>query len=278
MIRRSIVFIFIALLIGCSYSPEREDRNSYIVDHSHPYSTNQDIESVKFLVLHYTALNDKRSLRALTGGRVSSHYLIPSRPKYKNKEPIIFQLVSEKQRAWHAGESEWGGYQSLNRHSIGIEIVNCGFKQDFIKKEWCLYHPSQIDALIRLAKDIIQRHQIKAVNVIGHSDIAPLRKEDPGPVFPWKQLHEQGIGAWPDHTTVHKYLAGRHPNGLASVSSIQKLLARYGYRIPQTGWLDHATRKTIQAFQMHFRPSDFSGTPDAETESIALALIEKYQQ
>ncbi|PHM45840.1 N-acetyl-anhydromuranmyl-L-alanine amidase [Xenorhabdus mauleonii] len=278
MIRRSIVFIFITLLIGCSYSPEREDRNSYIVDHSHPYSTDQDIEPIKFLVLHYTALNDKRSLRALTGGRVSAHYLIPSQPRYKNKEPIIFQLVSEKQRAWHAGESEWGGYQSLNRHSIGIEIVNCGFKQDFIKKEWCLYHPSQIDAVTRLAKDIIQRHHIKPANVVGHSDIAPLRKEDPGPVFPWKQLYEQGIGAWPDHAAVDKYLAGRHPNGLASVSSIQKVLARYGYRIPQTGLLDHATRKTIQAFQMHFRPSDISGTPDAETESIALALVEKYQQ
>ncbi|PHM50044.1 N-acetyl-anhydromuranmyl-L-alanine amidase [Xenorhabdus miraniensis] len=277
MIRILIACVFITLLIGCAYSPEREDRNSYIVEHSYPYSTKQHIDSVDFLVLHYTALDDRRSLQVLTGGKVSAHYLIPSQPKYENEEPIIFQLVSEKERAWHAGKSEWDGYQSLNRYSIGIEIVNCGFKQHFIKKEWCLYHPSQIDAVIRLAKDIIQRYQIKAVNVVGHSDIAPLRKEDPGPAFPWQLLYEQGIGAWPDHVTVNKHLAGRAPDVPASVLSIQKALAYYGYSIPQTGLLDDATHKTIQAFQMHFRPSDISGRPDAETEAIALALVEKYR-
>ncbi|MDC9581268.1 N-acetylmuramoyl-L-alanine amidase [Xenorhabdus sp. PR6a] len=275
--KRLIICLFITLLIGCSHSPEREDRGGYIVDHSYPYSTKQPIDSIKFLVLHYTALNDKRSVRVLTGGRVNAHYLIPSQPRYKDKEPIIFQLVSEKERAWHAGKSEWNGYQSLNRYSIGIEIVNCGFEQKFVKKEWCSYHPSQIDAVIRLAKDIIHRHNIQAVNVIGHSDIAPLRKEDPGPVFPWRELYKQGIGAWPDHATVNKYLADRAPNMPASVMSIQKALALYGYSIPQTGILDSATHKTIQAFQMHFRPSDISGIPDAETEAIALALVEKYQ-
>ncbi|SFN40951.1 N-acetylmuramoyl-L-alanine amidase [Xenorhabdus japonica] len=269
--------MFITLLIGCSYSPEREGRDGYIVDHSYPYSTKQDIDSIRFLVLHYTALNDKKSLRALTGGSVNIHYLIPSQPKHENKEPIIFQLVSEKERAWHAGKSEWNGYQNLNRYSIGIEIVNCGFKQEFIKKEWCLYHPSQIDAVIRLAKDIIHKYKIKAVNVVGHSDIAPLRKKDPGPVFPWRELYEQGIGAWPDDATVNKYLAGRAPNFPVSVMAIQKALALYGYNIPQTGLLDNTSYRTIQAFQMHFRPSDISGIPDAETEAIALALIEKYQ-
>ncbi|MBC8954372.1 N-acetyl-anhydromuranmyl-L-alanine amidase [Xenorhabdus sp. PB62.4] len=277
MIRILINCVLITLLIGCAYSPEREDRNSYIVEHSYPYSTKQHIDSVDFLVLHYTALDDRRSLQVLTGGKVSAHYLIPSQPKYEKEEPIIFQLVSEKERAWHAGKSEWDGYQSLNRYSIGIEIVNCGFKQHFIKKEWCLYHPSQIDAVIRLAKDIIQRYQIKAVNVVGHSDIAPLRKEDPGPAFPWQLLYEQGIGAWPDYVTVNKHLAGRAPDVPASVLSIQKALSYYGYSIPQTGLLDDVTHKTIQAFQMHFRPSDISGNPDAETEAIALALVEKYR-
>ncbi|MBD2782112.1 N-acetylmuramoyl-L-alanine amidase [Xenorhabdus szentirmaii] len=275
--KRLMVYVFITLLIGCSYSPEREDRGRYIADHSHRYSTNQDIDSVRFLVLHYTALNDQRSLRALTGGKVSAHYLIPSQPKYKNQEPIIFQLVPESQRAWHAGKSEWNGYQNLNHGSIGIEIVNCGFKRQFIKTEWCLYHPSQIDAVIRLAKDIIQRYQIKAVNIVGHSDIAPLRKQDPGPVFPWQLLYEQGIGAWPDDVTVNRHLAGRAPDMPATVASIQKVLSLYGYNIPQTGLLDNATRQTIQAFQMHFRPSNISGMPDAETEAIALALLEKYQ-
>ncbi|WP_338885580.1 N-acetylmuramoyl-L-alanine amidase [Xenorhabdus sp. TH1] len=275
--KRLIICIFITLLIGCSYSPQQESRNGYIVDYSYPYSTKQDIDSIRFLVLHYTALDDERSLRELTGGRVSTHYLIPSQPRYKDKKPIIFQVVSEKERAWHAGKSEWNGYQSLNRHSIGIEIVNCGFKQEFIKKEWCPYHPLQIDAVIRLAKDIVHRYKIQAVNVVGHSDIAPLRKEDPGSVFPWHELYEQGIGAWPDRATVNKYLAGRAPGIPTSVISVQKALALYGYNIPQTGVLDSVTYKTIQAFQMHFRPSDVSGIADAETEAIALALIEKYQ-
>nr|WP_275365261.1 N-acetylmuramoyl-L-alanine amidase [Xenorhabdus bovienii] len=277
MIRRLILGACITLLIGCSHQPQREVRNDYIVDHSHSYSTKQGIDSARFLVLHYTALNDQNSLRVLTGGNVGVHYLIPSRPKYENKEPVIFQLASENEKAWHAGRSDWRGYKNLNSNSIGIEIVNCGFKQHFIKKEWCLYHPSQIDALIRLAKDIIQRYQIEAVNVVGHSDIAPLRKKDPGPVFPWQALYQQGIGAWPDLITVNKYLANRVPSMPVPVIGIQKALILYGYSIPQTGHLDEDTHKIIQAFQMHFRPSDISGVPDAETEAIALALVEKYK-
>ncbi|WP_186435685.1 N-acetylmuramoyl-L-alanine amidase [Xenorhabdus innexi] len=275
--RKILVGVFITLLIGCSKQSPLEERSGYLIDHSYSYSTKQHIESVKFLVLHYTALNEQRSLRALTGGNVSVQYLITAHPQYKNNEPIIFQLSSENEKAWHAGRSEWRGYKNLNGYSIGIEIVNCGFKKYFFKKEWCLYHPSQIDAVIRLAKDIIRRHKIEAVNVVGHSDIAPLRKEDPGPVFPWHTLYEKGIGAWPDTVTVNKYLAGRAPETPASVIGIQKALAAYGYAIPQTGYLDVNTHKTIKAFQMHFRPSDIQGYPDAETEAIALALVEKYQ-
>ncbi|PHM29244.1 N-acetyl-anhydromuranmyl-L-alanine amidase [Xenorhabdus budapestensis] len=277
MMRKVLIGVFLTLLIGCSYQTPLEERNNYLIDHSYSYSTKQNLEAVKFLVLHYTALNDRNSLRVLTNGNVSVQYLIPSQPKYKNNEPIIFQLSSEKEKAWHAGRSEWRGYKNLNSYSIGIEIVNCGFKQYFIKKEWCVYHSSQIDALIRLAKDIIRRHKIEAVNVVGHSDIAPLRKEDPGLVFPWRELYEQGIGAWPNLTTVNRYLANRLPDTLVPVIGIQKALAAYGYSIPQTGFLDDDTRKTIQVFQMHFRPSDIRGNPDAETEAIALALVEKYK-
>ncbi|PHM48706.1 N-acetyl-anhydromuranmyl-L-alanine amidase [Xenorhabdus sp. KK7.4] len=277
MMRKILVGVLITLLIGCSRQSPLEERNDYLIDHSYSYSTKQNIESVKFLVVHYTALNEKRSLRALTGGNVSVQYLIPAHPKYKNNEPIIFQLSSEGEKAWHAGRSEWRGYKNLNNYSIGIEIVNCGFKKYFFKKEWCEYHPTQIDALIRLAKDIIRRHKIEAVNVVGHSDIAPLRKEDPGPVFPWHTLYEEGIGAWPDADTVSKYLADRAPDTPVSVIRIQKALAVYGYSIPQTGYLDVHTHKTIRAFQMHFRPSDIQGYPDAETEAIALALVEKYK-
>ncbi|WP_145594431.1 peptidoglycan-binding domain-containing protein, partial [Yersinia aleksiciae] len=107
--------------------------------------------------------------------------------------------------------------------------------------------------------------------------IAPLRKSDPGPLFPWKRLAEQGIGAWPDEATVTKYIDGRNIYDMASVATIQQTLARYGYKIPQTGILDDETRQVIKVFQMHFRALDFSGVPDVETEAIALALVEKYR-
>lgn len=135
-----------------------------------------------------------------------------------------------------------------------------------------------MDALIALTKDIIQRYQITPDNVLGHSDIAPLRKQDPDKLFPWERLAAAGIGAWPDPLTVIHYLAGRAPDAPADVSVIQSLLKRYGYdQIPQNGVLDEDTQKTISAFQMHFRPRDISGHADAETEAIAHALVDKYR-
>ena len=128
-----------------------------------------------------------------------------------------------------------------------------------------------------LAKDIIQRYGITPYNVLGHSDVAPTRKVDPGPLFPWQQLAEQGIGAWPDKQTVQHYLAGRSFAAAGSVSKIQADLASYGYTIPQTGVNDAATRQAISVFQMHFRPSNYTGVADAETEAIAAALVAKYR-
>lgn len=114
--------------------------------------------------------------------------------------------------------------------------------------------------------------------MLGHSDIAPLRKQDPGKLFPWARLAATGIGAWPDQSTVSKYLAGRSPTSPTEVSTIQALLKQYGYdQIPQNGMLDEETRKTSAAFQMHFRPADIRGNADAETEAIARALNEKYR-
>lgn len=129
----------------------------------------------------------------------------------------------------------------------------------------------------QLTKDIVQRYNISPSDVVAHSDIAPLRKSDPGPLFPWKRLAEKGVGAWPDDATVAKYIGGRDKKGAASVAVIQQALAAYGYKIPQNGQLDTETRQVIKAFQMHFRPQDFSGVPDVETEAIALALVEKYR-
>ncbi|CRY39790.1 N-acetylmuramoyl-L-alanine amidase [Yersinia enterocolitica] len=268
------------LLAGCSSSHRDNphqliDRGEYKVDTSTP-SIAQN-ERVRFLVLHYTATDDAESLRLLTQGDVSAHYLVKTHPESLNGKPVVLQLVPESQRAWHAGVSYWQGRNSLNDTSIGIEIVNRGFTERMLRREWYPYNESQIELIERLTKDIVERYNIEPENVVAHSDIAPLRKSDPGPLFPWKRLATQGIGAWPDDATVTKYIAERNKHDMASVSIIQQTLARYGYQIPQNGELDDETRQVIKAFQMHFRAQDFSGIPDVETEAIALALVEKYR-
>ncbi|OWF77596.1 N-acetylmuramoyl-L-alanine amidase [Yersinia rohdei] len=270
----------ILLLAGCS-TPRSDkpheliDRGDYKVDTATP-SVAQNTR-VKFLVLHYTATNDVESLRLLTQGDVSAHYLVKTHPHHLDGKPIVLQLVPESQRAWHAGVSYWQGHSSLNDTSIGIEIVNKGFTKRMLYREWYPYNESQIKLIERLTKDIVERYNINPADVVAHSDIAPLRKSDPGPLFPWRRLAQQGVGAWPDDATVNKYINGRNKQDGASISIIQQTLARYGYQIPQSGRLDNETRQVIKAFQMHFRAQDFSGVPDVETEAIALALVEKYR-
>ncbi len=230
--------------------------------------------------MHYTALDDAASLKALTKGNVSAHYLVNSLPEMRDYKPVILQLVPEEKRAWHAGISSWNGRGNINDTSIGIEIVNPGFTQGMLgDKIWYPFNDKQMDAIALLAKDIIVRNKIDPDNVLGHSDIAPLRKQDPGRLFPWKKLALMGIGAWPDDSTVNKYLAGRDKYSPGDVLEIQKSLKKYGYdKIPQSGVLDEETRTTISAFQMHFRQDDIAGNADAETEAIAKALVEKYRQ
>lgn len=268
------------LLAGCSspYNGKPHkliDRGEYKVDTSMP-SVAQN-ERVRFLVLHYTATDDATSLKILTQGEVSAHYLVKTHPDSIDGKPIVLQLVPESQRAWHAGVSNWHGCSSLNDTSIGIEIVNKGFTEKMLGREWYPYNESQIKLIERLTKDIVERYGIDPTDVVAHSDIAPLRKSDPGPLFPWKRLAQLGVGAWPDDATVTKYIDGRNKQDSASVSIIQQALARYGYQIPQSGELDNETQQVIKAFQMHFRAQDFSGVPDVETEAIALALVEKYR-
>ncbi|CFQ62423.1 N-acetylmuramoyl-L-alanine amidase [Yersinia alsatica] len=268
------------LLAGCSSSQRDNqhkliDRGDYKVDTSMP-SIAQN-ERVRFLVLHYTAIDDAESLKVLTQGQVSAHYLVKTHPDTLDGKPVVLQLVPESQRAWHAGVSYWHGRSSLNDTSIGIEIVNKGFTEKMLGREWYPYNESQIKLIERLTKDIVERYNIDPTDVVAHSDIAPLRKSDPGPLFPWQRLALLGIGAWPDDATVTKYIDGRNKRDMASVSVIQQALARYGYQIPQSGELDDETKQVIKAFQMHFRAQDFSGVPDVETEAIALALVEKYR-
>lgn len=233
-------------------------------------------ERIRFLIFHYTAVDNTTSLKLLSGENVSAHYLISDQTNSRTQKPIVYRFVSENRRAWHAGVSSWNGRVNLNDSSVGIEIVNPGFTEDMLGQiTWYPYKQQQISAL---AKKIIRRYNITPDSVLGHSDIAPLRKHDPGKLFPWKELAAQGVGAWPDPLRVQKYLSGRMPNAPVNVFNVQTQLRRYGYdRIPLSGVMDEDTRKTIRAFQMHFRPENIDGTPDAETEAIALALNEQYR-
>ncbi|HMC45826.1 MAG TPA: N-acetylmuramoyl-L-alanine amidase [Caballeronia sp.] len=261
-----------ALLAACSSS--EINRGAYIADTR--YHAPSADSRVRFLVMHYTQGNEARSLAVLTGDDVSVHYVVPDNPPIENGEPVVYQLVPESERAWHAGQSEWQGTTELNAASIGIENVNVGPIDTPQGRTWQPYPPAQVDALVKLAKDIVTRYKIPPTRVVGHSDIAPQRKTDPGPAFPWRTLYDNGIGAWPDDATVAQRLAGRDPKSLVDVAALQHKLQRYGYDVATDGVLDDKSRRVIAAFQMHFRPVDYAGNPDAQTDAIAAALLDKY--
>ena len=248
--------VSLLLLAGCASGPR--------FDTSHP-SANHD-SRVQFVVVHYTSASLERSLQLLTHGEVSSHYLIGD-----DKGATVYKLVDENLRAWHAGESEWQGRTWLNSSSIGIEIVNPGFKDTPTGRLWYPYSEAQVQSLIFLLKDISKRYAINPSNIIGHSDIAPLRKLDPGPLFPWKRLAAEGLGVWPNEQVVMRHQA-QYEAQLPSISWFQEQLAHFGYATPQTGELDVATRHVLAAFQMHFRPSRFDGTPDAQSAALLQVL------
>ncbi|RMO93773.1 N-acetylmuramoyl-L-alanine amidase [Pseudomonas syringae pv. philadelphi] len=248
-------FLLLALT-ACSSGPT--------LDTSHP-SVNFD-NRVQYVVMHYTSTSLERSLQLLTHGEVSSHYLIGDDAK-----ATVYKLVDENARAWHAGESEWEGRTWLNSSSIGIEIVNPGFKETPTGRLWYPYSEAQVRSMIVLLKDIVKRNRIDPRHVIGHSDIAPLRKQDPGPLFPWKRLAAEGLGIWPDERQVAQRQALLGVN-LPSITWFQQQLARLGYSTPQTGELDTATRQVLAAFQMHYRPARFDGEPDAQSAAILQVL------
>ncbi|WP_124384506.1 N-acetylmuramoyl-L-alanine amidase [Pseudomonas sp. R5-89-07] len=257
---KSLYIAFAALLLaGCSSGP--------CLNTSHP-SMNHD-NRVQFVVVHYTSTNLERSLALLTKGQVSSHYLVGD-----DASGTIYKLVDESQRAWHAGESEWMGRTWLNSSSIGIEIVNPGYSDTPTGRVWYPYSEAQVKSLVVLLKDISKRNGIDPKNIIGHSDIAPQRKLDPGPLFPWKRLADEGVGIWPDAQAVARFQV-QYAAQLPSILWFQQELARLGYQTPQTGELDVATRHVIAAFQMRFRPSLFDGTPDAQSAAILRVLNQR---
>lgn len=220
---------------------------------------------VQFIVLHYTSSDLPRSLYLLSGKNVSSHYLIAEQPA------TIYRLVDENRRAWHAGDSQWNGRTWLNSSSIGIEMVNQGYTDTASGRTWQPWSEQQVDALVRLLKDIMQRHDLTADSVVAHSDIAPQRKVDPGPAFPWQRLAQEGLIRWPEQQAVAEYLSV-FTEQLPSVAWFQEQLASVGYAVPTHGELDDATRNVIAAFQMKYRPDLYNGEPDVQTAAILLAL------
>jgi N-acetylmuramoyl-L-alanine amidase len=173
----------------------------------------------------------------------------------------VVQLVSENRRAWHAGESFWAGETDINSCSIGIEIVNPGHDYGYPD-----FPAGQIAAVTALCRDILTRLAIPAERVLAHSDVAPSRKQDPGEKFPWRTLHDCGVGHWvqPAPLTEPGEVLAPGDRGEA-VAQLQTTLATYGYGIAATGSFDRTTGDVVTAFQRHFRPQRVDGIADAST-------------
>ena len=268
MNRRSLplllTVLLAALLAACTTTPTTP--GGVPIDTSR-VAQGQD-SRVMFLILHYTAGNLPVSLKVLTEREVSAHYLVSD-----ETPPRIFRLVDEGRRAWHSGRSGWQGHRLLNASSIGIEIVHPGFKAGPDGERIYLPFPeAQVQALIPLIRDIVQRHQIRPERILGHGEVSPSYKEDPGPTFPWRRLADLGITPpWPDASRVAAQRE-RFEALLPDAAWFQRALAQHGYLVEASGQMDEQTRRVLMNFQMRYRPSQYDGTADAETAALLHVL------
>ncbi|MFC3079568.1 N-acetylmuramoyl-L-alanine amidase [Phenylobacterium terrae] len=215
------------------------------------------------LVLHYTGMQTGEAalerLRSEEAG-VSSHYLV-------EEDGRIFRLVPEERRAWHAGVSFWRGERNVNHASIGIEIVNPGHEFGYRP-----FPEAQVAAVLELVADIRSRWTIEDRNIVGHSDVAPNRKIDPGELFPWKRLAEEGHGLWVEPAPAPGAALAEGEEG-AGVFAFQAGLTRLGYDCPPSGRFDADTTTIVKAFQRHWRPERVDGIADGETRARLIALL-----
>lgn len=213
-------------------------------------------QAVDMLLLHYTGMKSARAaLDRLCdpAAKVGAHYCI-------DEDGTVYRLVHEDRRAWHCGAANWAGASDINGRSIGIELVNPGHEFGYRP-----FPAAQMDSLTALAKDILARNPIPPARVLGHSDVAPRRKQDPGELFDWAALAGQGIGLWPRPS--------KPPDSPPSIAEIQAGLARFGYGVPRHGELDAETRAVVAAFQRHFRQEAVTGAVDAGTAARLDGLL-----
>ena len=236
---------------------------------SNVYSPNFDkkkrsYKSIKFLVIHYTGMQSEReSIKRLCNpkSKVSSHYLISQNGK-------VYQLVMDNRIAWHAGKSCWGKYKNLNKNSIGIEMVNKGHKFGYTN-----FKKKQLSNLIKICQNLIKKYKIKKQNIVGHSDIAPLRKLDPGEKFPWKKLGKNKIGIW------HSLKEGDLIK-FRKIKIVNKSKVEFINKLKKIGYCFNTRRKgslikIIKAFQRHYRKELINGVIDKECLIIAKNISKK---
>ena len=217
-------------------------------------------KGIKIIVIHYTGMQSEvDALNRLTDfkSKVSCHYLI-------NEKGQIISIIPDNYTAWHAGKSRWGKLSSLNKYSIGIELVNPGHNFGYKK-----FRKKQISSLIQLIKKLIKKYNINKKNIVGHSDIAPLRKKDPGEKFPWKILAKSNIGIW--HNLKQKKLMKNRKKKILKKEKLIffKFLNKIGFQTRFNIKKSKYQKKLIEAFQRRFRPELISGIIDKECFFIA---------
>ena len=208
-------------------------------------------QAVDILLLHYTGMKSEEAAPARLcdpAAKVSAHYCI-------GEDGGLTRLVAEKERAWHAGVGHWAGASDINARSIGIELVNPGHEFGYRA-----FPDPQIAALIELCRDILSRHRVPASRILGHSDVAPLRKQDPGELFPWARMAAAGIGLWP--------APAEAASPVPDQAQIERRLGAFGY-----GYLEDDFGAVVRAFQRHFQPENVTGAADARTGAILDALL-----
>lgn len=246
--------------------------DSTLVGATHPspnFGPRRGVAAPDMLLLHYTGLvSVEKAIDWLSRpeSSVSCHYVI-------DDCGLVTQMVAEEHRAWHAGVAHWAGTDDINSCSIGIEIHNPGHEHGLPE-----YPPAQMKAVLALCRDIISRNGIRPERVLGHSDVAPMRKIDPGERFDWRWLAANGVGLWVPPAQLDRDEGFGPGDKSDDVGEAQDLLASYGYGIAVTGEMDETTTFVVRAFQRHFRPERVDSRLDRSTLATLHRLLAACQE